>query len=173
MILIVAPNDNEMIRVNAQQSRNFPEIFGDCCVYDGNQYIRIELDAGGALNETPNWRPAVDPDESVFVSGHATPRGDLGNAEIGDAIGGLSLNGIELWERVVRPVIPDMFDAGIFVDACSSAGFARGAFSLIETFKSQADLVLSRPEIFGRMGEVGYEIPAPETPRAWTELMRG
>jgi hypothetical protein len=173
MIIIVAPKDSALIQNNAQQSRNFPEIYGDSYVYDGNSYWKMEYNSStGRFEGKPDNNPRLEAGENVFISGHAIEKGDTGNAEIGDESGGVSLNGIELWDKVVEPIIPDLYRGSFFVDACSSADFARGAFSVIETFKSQADINLESPAIYGRTGDVGYEIPRPGAEGVWTELMR-
>jgi hypothetical protein len=149
MIIVLAPNDGNLIRSARRQSANFPEIYGRTYLGDGSVAI-----------------PPLGELEDLFFSGHGLIDGASGNAEIGDAGGDFALDGLELWDNF-KDIFPDMYQGRIYIDACEAADFGQDMFSLIETFSSQSDVTLGDAGVYGRSGDVGYEIPQPDDP-GWT-----
>jgi hypothetical protein len=142
MIIILAPDDADLVRAAQAQAYNFPEIYGRAYIAGQDQI------------------PQLGPNESLYFTGHGVKVGDGGNAEIGDENGDLAMDGLELWDNF-RHVFPDMWDGSVYVSACESADFARGMFSIIEVFKTQADMVFDGAPIYGQTGSPGFDIPNP------------
>jgi hypothetical protein len=140
LIIVLAPEDDVIVRQSRAQSYNFPEIFGETYIA-GRDAI-----------------PQAGPRETVFFIGHGTERGRSGNAEIGARGGAFGFDGLELWQSF-REIFPDLYAGNVFIDACESADFADDMFSLIEVFRSQSDLTLQDTSVFGRAG--GPEGPMP------------
>lgn len=149
MIIVLAPNDDRVVRAARAQSYNFPGIFGETYIA-GRDAV-----------------PEAGPTEAVFFFGHGTSLGDSGNAEIGEKSGDFALDGLELWDNY-KDVFPDLYTGDVYVNACESADYPEDMFSLIETFRSQSAIALNDSSVFGRTGSPDISLPQPGTD-AWTE----
>lgn len=155
MIIVVSPADKRIVKTAKEQSYNFPDIYGSTFIIGENEI------------------PELDHNEDLFIIGHGIKEGDSGVAEIGNADGAYAFDALELWDSLIKQVLPDMYSGNIYVDACSSADWAWDNFSFIETLQTQVDVADSvDARVFGRVGEVGGGIPAPTDPNSWTEAPR-
>jgi len=148
LIIVVAPNDVQIIQIAQQQGNDPAGVFGN------------DIVAGGGPI------PALAANENLFFIGHGIAGGG-GNAEIGDANGAFAVDGLELWDNF-SAIFPGGYGGDVYIDACYSANYPAGMFSLIETFKANADLVLNHTFVFGRTGQVAGLMPPPGDP-TWVQ----
>lgn len=168
MIIVLSPGDADLIASARRQSFNETGIYGETFVVwttgvAGNKVTHF-LDSHDV--EVP--APQLGAREKLFVSGHGVAEGGTGVAEIGDAEGGYAMDGIEFHQNVFDKIRPAIYEEDIYVDACSSANWGEDNFSFIEVLKTQVDVSPGcDSDVFGRWGDVGYEIPHPDAPGAW------
>jgi hypothetical protein len=144
MIIVLAPDDTDIINVAKNQSAANAAIYGICYVW-GNGEI-----------------PQLRTNEDLFLIGHGNTADEIGNRD-----GDMFFNGIDL-VRNIKPIFPTRYNANIYIDACYTANIPRGGFSLIENVKNQINVLpgIGSVYIFGRRGSVTGAIPAPRN-NAW------
>lgn len=144
MILVVCTDDKALLAMAQKQSREYPEVFGQC--YQVFKAV-----------------PSLGVGEDLFITAHGAYEGDDGNPVIGDKKNAFYINAVELWQAL-EACFPKSYSGRVYISACESSDHGED-FSFAEVFEAQLHGARSKAgPVYGQKGAVGLRIPFPNDP---------